>query len=128
LGLYWDESWDELKGLLGAERWVKRRLISVKQLCYTPSGELPAQNAFRPPRPNDSGGWFESCTQTTEPNLVLGEKGIGRRRVLSPCKHPKLPNQRVFNLAARNDCPTVFPTGCAVGLKGGGQAPHGPGN
>jgi hypothetical protein len=36
LGLYWDESWDDLKGLLGAERWVKRRLISVKQLCYTP--------------------------------------------------------------------------------------------
>jgi hypothetical protein len=40
LGLYWDDCWDELKGLFGAERWVKRRLISVKQLCYTPSCEL----------------------------------------------------------------------------------------
>jgi hypothetical protein len=39
LGLNWDDCWDELKGLLGAERWVKRRLISVKQLCDTPKEE-----------------------------------------------------------------------------------------
>ena len=39
LGLNWDDCWDDLKGLLGAERWVKRRLISVKQLCYTPKAE-----------------------------------------------------------------------------------------
>src|SRR5258706_11540496 len=40
LGLNWDDCWDDLKGLLGAKGWVKRRLISVKQLCYTPSCEL----------------------------------------------------------------------------------------
>src|SRR6267378_6330832 len=39
VGLNWDDCWDELKGLLGAEMWVKRRLIKCEttmlhaQLC-----------------------------------------------------------------------------------------------
>jgi hypothetical protein len=37
LGLNWDYCWDDLKGLFGAETVGKRRLISVKQLCYTPT-------------------------------------------------------------------------------------------
>src|SRR5882724_707779 len=31
VGLNWDDCWDELKGLLGAEMWVKRRLIQCEK-------------------------------------------------------------------------------------------------
>lgn len=37
VGLYWDDSWDDLKGLFGAKSEGKRRLLSKKQLFYTPS-------------------------------------------------------------------------------------------
>jgi hypothetical protein len=37
MGLHWDDCWDDLKGLFGAKSEGKRRLLSEKQLFYTPS-------------------------------------------------------------------------------------------
>jgi hypothetical protein len=54
------------------------------------------------------GGWLETRTQTIQPSLILGEKGIWPLTNTSE-QAPKAPDQWIFNLASRKDCPTVFP-------------------